>query len=255
MLQNLTIAGMVISLYKVFDTLAGVVLLCFLFLQTAKYRELLPTILKGQRKRTMIVFAELIIISVLLLPLWFFLNRSFAKWFTNGNANYYGNITAWMIVLTLLPIVFKVSPLKTMDLLTPALPLSLFTAKLACFFHGCCSGIEMQGSFYYNQYTERYEFPVQLLEALVALGIFFFLQIRKKKIPMGEVFPVYLIVYSASRFLTEFLRDDLPRVFSAFNAYQILSVIYFLLGVYLYMLVREKGKTIQSYFDAKRKQS
>ena len=251
MLQELSIAGNTISLYNVFNTLSGLILLAFILFQTTKYREFIYTKTTNQKKRTAFAFFQLLIISILLYVLLTVLNRAFANWFTNGNANYYGNLTSWLIIMSLLPSIFRVSPLKTMDLLSPGLPLSLFVAKLACFFHGCCHGFEMTNSFYYNQYTNQHEVPVQLIEAFVAALLFLFLLWYKNKntIP-GSVFPIFLILYSITRFFTEFLRADLPNVLGFLDAYQCMSIIYLFVGGFLLYLVWvikiEKGKYSKS---------
>jgi len=77
-------------------------------------------------------------------------------------------------------------------------------ARLGCFFTGCCYGITLANSAL---------FPVQLLEAgfsfaaLVAVLI-----IRpERRWPEIPLFPVYLITYSAGRFVLEFLRGDATR--------------------------------------------
>ena len=232
MLQELNIAGLSISLYNVFDSLAGITLLGYILFHTIPYRDLISHKKeRTQRKTTLLAFIQLVIISALCYLMFKTFNRAFADWFTDGNANYYGNLTAWLIVFLIVPKIFKVSSLQAMDLLSPGLPLSLFVAKLACVFHGCCSGFEMNSSFYFNQSTNRHEFPVQLVEALVAFALFFVIRLYQKrnKIP-GSVFPVYLILYSISRFITEFFRADLPNVLGSFDAYQIMSVVFLLVG-------------------------
>lgn len=250
MLQELTIVGTTVSLYKVFDALAGLTLLAYILLQTKPYSLILPDVTATGKRKSLIAFFELFLIGILLFALLLFLNRSFADWFTSGNANYYGNLTAWLIIMVVLPVLFKVSPLKAMDLLSPGLPLSLFVAKLACFFHGCCSGFEMPGSWYFNQYTGRYEFPVQMVEALVALALFFFLRwYSKRKKHIGSVFPVYLITYSTSRFLTESLRADLPNVIGPLDAYQIMSFAFAIVGLFLFFNAVIAGNSIQAYYD------
>ncbi len=254
MLQELNLAGTVIILYDVFNTLAGIVLLGFILLQTAKYRELLPNQSRNRGKRTLAAFGQLLLIGVLLYAVLSYLNQAFAKWFTNGNANYYGNLTAWLIVVSVIPILFKVDPRKVMDLLSPGLPLCLFVAKVACFFYGCCSGFELPGSFYFNQDTGRPEVPVQMIEALVALALFFYLLWYKKRIKLtGSVFPIYLLFYSVSRFFTEFLRADLPDILGPFNAYQVLSIIFALNGLIFLMTLRIYGERIGMWFIPRQK--
>ena len=240
MLPEITIVGFTLSMYNTVDALAGLTMLLYILKQTNLYREYLPASIGGHRKRTVFAFLQLLTMSLIFYQALLLLNSTFADWFTEGNGNYYGNLTAWLIVMTLLPMIFKVSPLKTMDLLATGLPLSLFVAKLACFFHGCCSGIKLSGSWYYNLRTLQHEFPVQLLEAIVAQALYHFLcWYQKRNKIAGSVVPVYLILYAASRFVTEFFRADLPNVLGPFDAYQVMSVVYALLGGMILYMLRE----------------
>lgn len=233
-----------VSLYSIFNILAGITIFAFLFLRYKKYMYALG--LAEKNHPVLLALGQIALICIAFFGLFSVLNPVFAKWFTKGNANYYGNLAAWLITMIVIPFFFRVSPLRAMDVLSPALPLSLFVAKIACFCHGCCSGFEMSGSFYYNNYTNRYEFPVQMLEALVALGLFFFIRYyEKKNIIPGSVFPVYLLGYSITRFVTEFFRADLPNVLGPFDAYQILSLIFALNGCALLLLLRHYGDKIE----------
>ena len=239
MLQEISFMGNTVSLYTVFDSLAGLTLLVYILSHAARYKALMPEKNAKKKRKAVPAVVQLAVVSGLLYLLFSVLNRLFANWFTNGNANYFGNLTAWMLVLSVVPAVFGVSPLRATDLLTPGLPLCLFAAKLACVFHGCCSGFALPNSFYFNQYTNRYEFPVQIVEAAVALGLFFFcLYYRKKNTVPGSVFPAYLILYCISRFFTEFLRADLPDVAGPFDAYQIMSTVFLAAGILFFCFVR-----------------
>lgn len=233
-----------VSLYKVFNILAGVSISAFLFLRYKKYIDALE--LDETKHPIVLSLVQIALICIVFFGLFSVLNPLFAKWFTKGNANYFGNMIAWLIATIAVPYIFGVSPLRAADVLSPVLPLSLFIAKIACFCHGCCSGFEMPGSFYYNNYTNRYEFPVQMLEALVALGLFSFIRAyeKKNKLP-GSVFPIYLTAYSISRFCTEFFRADLPNVLGPLDAYQILSLIFALNGYVLFVLLRNYGDKIE----------
>ena len=227
-------------MYDFWNAIAILSLLISILFQIPRFIELIPASIHKNitRRKIIIGITECVVIFISSSLLATLLLRYFADWFTHGNANYYGTLTAWMIVVTLLSLLFKINPLKAHDVLTIALPTQLFFAKLACFFHGCCSGFELPGSFYFNQKTGRYEFPVQLVEALVALALFFFLIWYKKrnKIP-GSVFPMYIVLYSASRFLTEFLRADFPNVLGPFDAYQIMSFVFLLIGLLIFYFV------------------
>ena len=224
---------------------AGIaVLYIWVISQSGSFIEICPqarrqTSEKKKRLAAAAVFLGLTLAGLLLLLV---LNQKFGDWFTNGNKNYYGSLTAWLIAFPVLTTLLKIEPLRALDLLTPGLPLSLAISKLACVCYGCCHSFEMPGSFYYNAVTNRYEFPVQMVEAAVAFLIFvFFLWYRKRAFREGTLFPLYVMIFSGTRFLTEFLRDDLPDVAGGFNAYQIMSVLYLMIGLLLYLLVQRYG--------------
>lgn len=242
-----------VPLYDVFNVLAGVVLAAFLLLRYQKYIDAVG--LREKKRPVLLALGQLALIGIVFFALFSLLNPRFARWFTRRNANYFGNLTAWLITLLVIPFLFRVSPLRAMDVLSPALPLSLFVAKIACFCCGCCYGFTMRGSFYYNELRARHEFPVQMLESLVALGLFFLLlRYEKKNRTPGSVFPLYLAAYGAARFITEFFRADLPNVLGPLDAYQILSVAFALIGAGLLFLLRKHGDRIEKTLCRKRPQ-
>ena len=239
MLQELELFGITIKMYNVFNILSMIILFLYFVSKTKSFIDICPHAFKQKtvKKQYVVAFAEIMAIFSVGMLLLYFLNIGFGKWFTNGNANYYGSLTAWQLAFTIVPLVFRISPLATYDMFALGLPLSLFVAKFACFFHGCCHSFEISGGFYFNQYTQRYEFPVQLVEAFVALGIYFLLRTFSKKLPQGAIFPAYILLFSVTRFFTEFLRGDLPDVLGPFNAYQILSVIFAVIGAILFISI------------------
>ena len=240
MIQYAEILGYNVSMYDFWNVVSTVVMFVYLMLQAKKFGKIsLYAASQLSPKRKMLVSIwELLAIIVVAFALFRVLNPAFAKWFTQGNANYYGSLTAWFIGITVMTTIFKASPFLAHDMFAPALPIQLFFAKLACLFFGCCSGGEKLGTGYFNWRTRRFEFPIQLVEALVALALFVFLLLYQKRnrIP-GSVFPVYLILYAVSRFVTEFFRADLDNVLGPLDAYQILSIVYVFLGAMLLGIV------------------
>ena len=92
-------------------------------------------------------------------------------------------------------------------------------ARVGCFLAGCCYGIESNFGFcaHGNTLTEIGDvrrFPVQLLEAVLNLGIaLLMLYLLKKKKQEGKLFYIYLAIYAVVRFSDEFLRGDEVRGF------------------------------------------
>lgn len=105
------------------------------------------------------------------------------------------------------------------DVATAAIPLFHAFGRVGCFLGGCCYGVECPIGFVYTHNPIPMangvrRFPVQLLEALFCLGLFWllFALLRRGKLP-GRLLPLYLCCYGVGRFFLEFLRGDSYRGF------------------------------------------
>jgi phosphatidylglycerol:prolipoprotein diacylglycerol transferase len=103
------------------------------------------------------------------------------------------------------------------DTVAVCIPLFHFFGRIGCFLGGCCYGIPVKVGFIYtiNPITEANgitRFPVQLLEALFNICLFFLLNhfLRRGKFKDKLIY-IYLLVYSTGRFFIEFLRGDAYR--------------------------------------------
>ena len=192
------------------------------------------------------IILEIALFSYVQYELTGFVNRTFGDMVGTG-ANYFGKLYHIPFLLVAICILFWVDPLKQIDLITPAYPLALVIAKLACFCQGCCRGIEWAGGLY-NHSSERYEFPVQLVEAGLALLIFIFLMFWRDKAKPGTMFPTYLILYSATRFFSEFLRHE-ENVFGILKTYHILCIIGVIVGIVELLIALKFGKDISDLFS------
>lgn len=100
--------------------------------------------------------------------------------------------------------------LKWADFFAPLLSLAHGVGRLGCFLNGCCYGRATDsflGVRFPEEMTRRH--PVQLYEALglfIIAGILF--SITNPKNRAGEMAGWYLVLYSALRFMLEFLRGD-----------------------------------------------
>lgn len=162
-------------------------------------------------------------------------------------ANYYGTLIFKPIILYLFFYVIAINPLKQMDLITPAYPLALVSTKLACFFHGCCSGFECSWG-YYDQTECKNLFPSQLVEAGLALLLFIFLLWYRKKAKEGTLFPIYLILYSATRFFSEFTRIE-KNILGPFKTYHFLCLAGIILGVVELLVVLRYSEKIKAIYN------
>jgi phosphatidylglycerol:prolipoprotein diacylglycerol transferase len=109
---------------------------------------------------------------------------------------------------------------KLADLFSPSIALGLIFGRIGCFLAGCCYGKETSlpwGIVFTTPNSLALLnvplHPTQLYEAAGGLIIFFFLNwMAKRKTFEGQIFWLFLLLYSIARFLIEILRDD-PRGF------------------------------------------
>lgn len=194
---------------------------------------------------------ETIIISVVQYLPAAILNTKFGLLMKTGS-NYFGLILFIPFILFLFFYLISINPFKQLDLITPAYPLALFFVKLGCFCNGCCQGFECSWgmtNYYYNA-GPRKEFPVQLVEAGLALLIFLFLNKYKKKAKEGTLFPIYLIVYSSTRFFSEFLRSE-ENVLWILKTYHLICIAGIILGTIELLIVLRYGDKIKKLFNRK----
>lgn len=176
-------------------------------------------------------------------------NRPFGALVGTG-ANYFAEFIAIPLFCTLLSIVTVSNPLKQLDLAILITPIQVTFFKFACFCNGCCWGIPWQNGLY-NHHPDHpgKQVPVQLIEMGLAVAIFIFLQFYRKKAKTGTIYPMYLTLFSFTRFFAEFFKADYPNVLGPFNMYQILSTIGFVVGLILLLVMRKYGDKLSDAYD------
>lgn len=180
-------------------------------------------------------------------------NRFFADLF-DTNANYFGTLVVVPFLWVLISAFYGHNPLKKLDFMTLCLPLYLVFAKVGCFMAGCCRGIPWEYGPYNEVYGQERQVPVQLIEAALALIIFFILKEYKKKAKDGTVFPVYMILYCSTRFFSEFLRAS-RNVLGPLKMYQILCIAGLIYGIILLPIVALIRNKVAIYYDKKYEES
>lgn len=255
MFHYLDIFSMHIDLYEFFGNLAAVVLVLFNFMVLRKegeaagiYSRLFLNRKASFAKFTIFfIFVEALILSAFqyVIPT-LAVSHPFARLITKSAGNYCGCSYIFPLFFIVGALIVGAKPLKELDLLTPAYPLALVYSKLGCFCAGCCRGIRTDFGFY-NQISRMREFPVQLLEAVLALAIFFVLMRIKDKVKRGTMYPIYLILYSGTRFFSEFLRVELNK-YGPLKTYHILCIIGVVLGFIELWITRKWGERIDDAF-------
>lgn len=192
------------------------------------------------------IILEIVIFSYAQYELTGFVNRSFGDLVGTG-ANYFGKLFHIPFLLVAFCILLWVDPVKQIDLITPTFPIALVVSKLACFCHGCCGGIEWEKGLF-NTESGLVEFPIQLVEAGLALLLFVLMLFIRDKAKPGTLFPIYLILYSGTRFFSEFLSKK-PDVFWILKTYHILCLIGVVLGIIELVVALKFGDKISKLFS------
>ncbi len=194
----------------------------------------------------LIMFIEIAIFFLIQYLLPILQNPTFGSWVGSGT-NYFGLLMFAPIFTAIFCFVLWVDPLRQMDFAVVSFPLALSVSKIACLFAGCCHGMEWENGVF-NYRFGRPEFPIQLVESLIALLIFVVLFKYKNKAKAGTVYPVYLMLYCGTRFFSEFLRGE-ANVLGPLKRYHILCIAGFIVGIILYAVIVKYGEKITKLFE------
>ncbi len=141
----------------------------------------------------------------------------------------------------------------TIDLFTPSLALGHAIGRIGCFSAGCCYGKPTDmpwGVLFTHPATMAVTgvpiHPTQLYEAFTEAVIFIFLMLfRRHKNFNGQVFWIYVLLYSSARFIIEFFRGDTARgfIYNDFSIAQGMSILLFIVAVLFLASLRKKQLT------------
>lgn len=144
----------------------------------------------------------------------------------------------------------RLSFFKMADIIAPSIAIGEAIGRIGCLLYGCCYGKPTTlpwgmsfdpGSPAYSHYGSLSLHPTQIYSSLANLFIFIILVLRRKKVKFeGEIFFLYLILYSLSRFMIENLRGDNPGLFFELTISQCLSLIMGLIAATIYLLKKKK---------------
>lgn len=140
---------------------------------------------------------------------------------------------------------------KLADLISPLIALGLSSGRIGCFLAGCCYGKETSLPwavvFRNPDSLARLNVPLhptQLYEAVNGFVLFFFLSwMEKRKSFDGQIFWLFLFLYSILRFFVEIFRGD-PRGFLVTDLLSTSQAIGILLAIFsLFMLSYMKERS------------
>ena len=131
-----------------------------------------------------------------------FLHAGQWKNLLSGGFVFYGGLFGGLLGAYLGAKIARTTLLYYENAVVPFLPLGYGVGRVGCYLAGCCFGFSCNGKV----------FPVQLLDAVISIGVCIFLtQFSKKKHRRGFVLIVYLVIYAIQRFVLEFFRGDMIR--------------------------------------------
>ena len=158
----------------------------------------------------------------------------------------YGAVIGSILMLLLFSKQFKKSIKDLLCSILPAIPLMYGIGKIGCFLAGCCYGIEYSGLFNVvykysvNAPNNVKLFPVQLVEAIVFLGIFLFINIKYKEKKDTKVIPLVFILCGIAKFSLDYLR--ISHVNKMISINQVFSLVFIVIG--LIILIYNKKRAL-----------
>lgn len=135
---------------------------------------------------------------------------SFNKFAASG-LSFHGGLIGGILGAILYGILAKLPVIKLFDLAAPSISLAYGITRIGCFLNGCCRGISTN-LFFGVKFPDSATIvhPTQLYSSLASFLICIVLLLyEKRKRFEGEVFLLYLLLYSIYRFIVEFFRKDM----------------------------------------------
>lgn len=175
--------------------------------------------------------------------------------FHNAGLVFYGGMVGFLSTFLLLCKIWnKNIDYEVVDLAVVCFPLFHFWGRLACFFAGCCYGMETH-SFYSIIYTTYIgdeivtasRIPIQLIEAGINVIIFSVLikLLQDQRLRRRLVF-VYLFSYAIARLFLEFFRGDMDRgIWNGSSFGQCVSVLILIFCSALIVMIKSRKKTYE----------
>lgn len=175
----------------------------------------------------------------------------------NGGLGIYGVIIAGVIVVYFFSKRYRVNSLHVLGLLTPGLALAQAIGRWGNYFNQELYGkptdfllgipIALENRLAGFKGFDFFH-PVFLYESLFCLVLFiilFFIARRiRQGIGVGNIFLLYLFLYSIWRFFIEFLRIDPQPIFLSLRLGQWTSLILVIFSIIFYLILRKQNKKI-----------
>lgn len=161
----------------------------------------------------------------------------------------FGGIIGGILTAYIYCRIVKENFLAYFDALIPSVALAQGFGRIGCLLAGCCYGKESSGPFAITFHESEFApngvglMPTQIYSSILNfLHYFLLLQVLKHKKADGMGAAVYLICYSAGRFVLEFFRGDLERgSVGVLSTSQFIAIFTGIFGVALLLFTMRKA--------------
>lgn len=174
--------------------------------------------------------------------------------FSRGGFTYYGGLLGGALLMWVVAYRNRISFWTLGDAIAPAVIIAYALARVGCFLVGDDYGVpsDLPWAIAFPKglppTTERVH-PTQIYEIILSVIIFIYLwKIRKKDVPSGWLFSIFLILAGVERFLVEIVRNTTPSPIPHISIAQLMSIVMILIGVIKLVQIRaikanmEKGR-------------
>ncbi len=168
--------------------------------------------------------------------------------FSGAGLSVYGGFILAFLLSMILIRKSKESILEIFDITAPSVALAYGVGRLGCHVSGDgCYGIATSsflGTPYPNGIVPSTAavFPTPLFESFVSFMFFVLLmKLRKREMPAGKLFFIYMILNGSARFLVEFIRLN-PKVALDLTHSQFVGVCFILTGIIGWVLVEKQAR-------------
>lgn len=164
----------------------------------------------------------------------------------HGGLSFHGALIGAVIAVLIFTKKKKIDFYEIADLSVIPLALGLALGRLGNFTNGELYGriTDVPWAFRFPD-AEGFRHPSQIYESFKNFTIFLALwAIKDKKLPKGFMFWLFVVMYSALRFIVEFFRQPDPQVgfiIGFLTMGQVLSIVMFVVGVYFLRKVYKKS--------------
>ena len=166
---------------------------------------------------------------------------------------FYGSLLFAIPTMLIFFKVKKIPTLPMLDIMAITTCIVHGTGRIGCFFAGCCHGIPYDGPFsvvFTDPVCQADPLntplhPTQLYSMVLIYGIMIFLWIKSKyKNFNGQIFILYLILYSTGRMIIEIFRGDVSRGYvirDVLTNSQFISALVITISIYYYVRLSKKA--------------